>query len=79
MLPLVQTTEKKTLISIIMFKVSIHVIENKGQEIYTIKSYVFSIFYCHVSKIVNKNVLYDFLSNLILFGTKFSIVISLKE
>ena len=62
-----------------MFKVSIHVVENKVQEIYNINFYVFSIFYCHVSKILDKNVLYDLLSNLILFGTKFSILMSLKE
>ena len=67
--------QHEILISINLFKVSIYFTENKVQGIYTINFYVFRTFRRHISNIVHKIFLYDFSSILILFRSKFSILI----
>ena len=42
--------------SVSFFKVSIYFAENKVQRIYTVNFYILSIFYRHISNIVNKNI-----------------------
>ena len=56
------------------FKLSIHFTENKLQKICTISFYIFQIFYCHISNVVNKNIFVLFCSfslTVTLIRTKF--------
>ena len=56
------------------FKLSIHFTKNKLQKICTISFYIFQIFYCHISNVVNKNIFVLFCSfslTVTLIRTKF--------
>ena len=47
-------------------------LNKQNPSIYTINFYVTAVFYRHLSNVINNNIFLDFLSILILFGSRFS-------